>query len=164
MAIWAETWQRSEDPPMEGKCIWVHEKWCSGIILPRVGTLRRAWTLQQAWNLQWVCSSKVRYIIYTPFGIFGMVGEINAWAFMLNLFVSLSRSEQSSLKSLKMWVRPGTPTSCYIDIHWERFEIAEIFLFQDGNFDFSSIVNDPRNVTCLTFLESGDVITGDDIG
>ena len=63
-----------------------------------------------------------------------------------------------------MWVRPGTPASCYIDIHWERFEIAEIFLFQDGNFDFSSIVNDPRNVTCLTFLESGDVITGDDIG
>jgi hypothetical protein len=40
----------------------------------------------------------------------------------------------------------------------------QLNLFQDGNFDFSSLVNDTRNVTCLTFIDSGDVVTGDDLG
>ena len=35
---------------------------------------------------------------------------------------------------------------------------------KDGTFESTDLVPDDRSVTCLSFLESGDVIAGDDSG
>ena len=47
---------------------------------------------------------------------------------------------------------------------WSKSHLCFWLWRQAGIFDFSSLVNDTRDVTCLEILDNGDVITGDNLG